>query len=264
MATYAVGDIHGCFRTLTRLLEQLPFENGRDQLWLTGDLVNRGPRSLEVLRWAEAVSRDLGERFVAVLGNHDLHLLASAAGYGRPHHQAALAQVLEAPDRDMLLDWLAHRPLFHRRGSTVLVHAGLFPEWTLDDAERRARRQERSLGDAAARVELFRAMATDRGRTPRDLYGFTSLRMLTREGETTDYTGPPETAPVGYLPWFEIAERESRKSTLVVGHWAALGVRNQPSFLALDSGCVYGGALTAVRLEDRAVFSVPSSDERTE
>ncbi len=264
MAIYALGDVHGCFRTLVRLLERLPFETGRDQLWLTGDLVNRGPQSLEVLRWAETASRDLGERFVTVLGNHDLHLLASAAGFGRPHHQALLAAVLEAPDGGMLVEWLAHRPLIHRQGSTALVHAGLFPDWTLEDAEARARRLEAMLRDASARTELFRSMASDRGQAPRDLHGFTGMRTLTIDGEPSDYTGPPEQAPQGFLPWFEIPERKSRTATLIAGHWAALGLRLEPNFVALDSGCVYGGALTAVRLDDRAVFAEPNAEGKAD
>ncbi|MFQ5525308.1 MAG: symmetrical bis(5'-nucleosyl)-tetraphosphatase [Thermoanaerobaculia bacterium] len=260
MATYAIGDVHGCFRTLELLLLRLPFESGSDRLWLTGDLVNRGPRSLEVLRWAEGVSRDLGKRFVSVLGNHDLHLLATAAGHGRPHHRGAFADLLEASDADRLVDWLARRPLFHRDGATVLVHAGLFPEWSLAEAAGRAAEFEAVLREESSRVALFASVASDGGRLPRNLYGLTSLRMLKEDGEVCDFTGPPELAPEGCIPWFEVPGRRSRDVTVVAGHWAALGLRREDDFVGLDTGCVYGGSLTAVRLEDREVFSVPNRE----
>jgi len=259
LATYVVGDIHGCFLTLERLLRELPFRAGRDHLWLTGDLVNRGPSSLEVLRWAEATSRALGERFVAVLGNHDLHLLATAAGFGRAHHRAALRTVLAAPDAESLLAWLARRPLAHRRDSTILVHAGLFPEWTIFDAEERARALEEALADDRGRRTLFASFAESNMGMPRDLYGFTALRTLRADGEPCDFNGPPEQAPAGCLPWFALSEGRS-DATVVAGHWAALGLCLEDHFLGLDTGCVYGGALTAIRLEDRKVFSVANSE----
>ncbi|MCP4200450.1 MAG: symmetrical bis(5'-nucleosyl)-tetraphosphatase [bacterium] len=259
MATYIVGDVHGCFRTLERLLLAIPFESGRDRLWLTGDLVNRGPSSLEVLRWARAASLALGDRFVAVLGNHDLHLLSTAAGRGRPHHRAAFERVLEAPDRDALIQWLAHRPLFHRQGSVALVHAGLFPAWSLEEAASRARAVEIVLRDDARRKKLLDSIA-DSAKVPRDLYAFTSLRLIDPKGEPCDFTGPPDQAPPGCLPWFSLAGRASRKATLVAGHWAALGLHVAEGFLGLDTGCVYGGALTAVRLEDMEMFSAPNSE----
>ena len=259
MATYVLGDVHGCFKTLERLLLTIPFESGRDRLWLTGDLVNRGPSSLEVLRWAWSASRTLGDRFVTVLGNHDLHLLSMAGGHGRPHHRAAFERVLDAPDRDALIGWLARRPLLHREGSTALVHAGLFPEWSLDEAAARARAVEEVLADDSQRLELLESTATSMEMT-RDLYGFTSLRLLDASGEPNDFTGPPASAPAGCVPWFEARDRRSREATLVAGHWAALGLRVADNFLALDTGCVYGGSLTAVRLEDREIFTVPNSE----
>jgi len=259
MATYVVGDIHGCFKTLERLLLTLPFESGRDRLWLTGDLVNRGPSSLEVLRWAWSASRSLGDRFVTVLGNHDLHLLSTADGHGRAHHRAAFEPVLNAPDRDTLIRWLARRPLLHREGSIVLVHAGLFPEWSLEEAAARARAVEEILADDLQRAALLESTEMSLQMT-RDLYGFTSLRVLDATGEPRDFTGPPESAPAGCVPWFETRDRQSLEATLVTGHWAALGLRVTDNFLALDTGCVYGGSLTAVRLEDHEIFSVPNSE----
>lgn len=262
MATYAIGDVHGCFLTLERLLSEVPFEAGCDHLWMTGDLVNRGPRSLEVLRWAEQASRSMGERFVSVLGNHDLHLLAMAAGFGKPHHRASLAPVVTAPDAEALVEWLARRPLLHARNSKALVHAGLMPEWSLSDASAKARGLEAVLVDPAQRTELFESLAEDGAVWPRDLYGFTSLRMLDPEDQPCNFTGPPDEAPGGCRPWFSNDRRQSRSVTIVAGHWAALGLRLEESFLGLDTGCVYGGSLTAVRLEDRAVFSVPNCEGR--
>lgn len=259
MATYVAGDVHGCFRTLERLLLTIPFESGRDHLWLTGDLVNRGPSSLEVLRWAQAASHSLGDRFVAVLGNHDLHLLSTAAGHGRPHHRAAFERVLEAPDRESLIRWLSRRPLFHREGSFALVHAGLFPEWSLDEAAARARVIEDVLSDDARRQELLESIA-DSARAPRDLFAFTSLRLLDPTGEPCDFNGSPEEAPAGCIPWFSISDRKSRKATLLAGHWATLGLHRAENFLGLDTGCVYGGPLTAVRLEDLEIFSVSNAE----
>lgn len=260
MATYVVGDVHGCFKTLERLLFAIPFESGRDRLWMTGDLVNRGPNSLEVLRWATAASRSLGDRFVVVLGNHDLHLLSTAAGHGRPHHRAAFERLLAAPDRASLLDWLVRRPLLHHEGTTVLVHAGFFPDWTIDEAVRRGRAAEQLLRDDAEREHLLASIA-ERGRAPHDLYGFTSLRTVDAAGNPVDFTGPPEQAPAGCLPWFEFPERKSREATVLAGHWAHLGLRVTDNFVALDTGCVYGGSLTAIRLEDRRVFSVPNAED---
>lgn len=258
MATYVIGDVHGCFRTLERLLGRLPFATGRDRLWLTGDLVNRGPSSLEVLRWGDAVSRDLGDRFVAVLGNHDLHLLASAAGIGRPQHQSSLAAVLDAPDRDRLLKWLARRPLMHRDDQAVLVHAGLYPDWTLRKASARAAKLEKLLRKTKSRAELLRAVAAGEGEASRDLFAFTGLRTLRKNGAICNFSGPPSRAPKGCRPWYRIPGRRSRKATIVAGHWAAQGVQVEENYLGLDSGCVYGGALTAVRLEDRKIYTQPN------
>ena len=258
-ATYVVGDVHGCFATLEHLLREIPLEWNRDRLWLTGDLVNRGTHSLEVLRWAQGASRRLGDRFVAVLGNHDLHLLSTAAGFGRPHHGEAFAKVLEAPDRSALIEWLAERPLMHREQQTVLVHAGLFPEWSVDEAAEHARALEAILRHEPRRRGLLRALR-DPASMPRELYAFTCLRLLDEDGTPVEYNGPPTSAPPGCLPWFEVPGRRSRGALILAGHWAALGLRIEDGFLGLDSGCVYGGSLSAVRLEDRRIFSTPNAE----
>ncbi len=257
MATYVVGDVHGCLGALERLLVELPFERGRDRLWLTGDLVNRGPDSLAVLRWAQAASRDLGERFVTVLGNHDLHLLALLAGHGREHHEALLGPVREAKDRDQIEAWLAGRPLLHWDGAAVLVHAGIPPAWKVKEAEERAREAEEVLRDPAARLRYF--TSGEPARVEETIYGLTAMRVVTAPGGRSTFAGPPEQAPPGTTPWFDVPNRSAVGVTIVAGHWAALGLRLDETFLGLDTGCVYGGRLTAVRLEDRRVFSVASA-----
>ncbi len=270
MSTYAIGDIQGCFLTLQKLLERLAFDPGRDRLWLVGDLVNRGPRSLEVLRWA----RGLGDRVVAVLGNHDLHLLARADGVARPRRRDSLEEVLKAPDREDLLDWLRHRPLLHRKGDLSLVHGGLDPSWTLEEAEGLAREAEAALRGPgghealsavyAGRPERWDGSATGTQRLQSILHIFTRIRVCRPDGRLDfAFKGEPEASPEGFLPWYEIPGRKSRGTTLVFGHWAALGLRLMPEALALDSGCAWGRELSALRLEDRAVFQQPCLDLTT-
>lgn len=257
MATYAIGDIQGCFEPLQRLLRRIRYSRS-DRLWLVGDLVNRGPQSLEVLRWA----RRQGDRVVAVLGNHDLHLLSRAAEVSGPKRRDTLSEVLAAPDRGRLLSWLGARPLLHRRGNTLLVHAGLSPDWSLWEAARRARRCERALRGPQGR-ELLAAVNGARPTSPElaalaaDIAVFTRLRTLRRSRAPCEsFNGTLEEAPRGCLPWFRFPRRASAEVTVVFGHWAALGLHLERRVLALDSACVWGGALTAVRLDDRAVFQV--------
>ena len=270
MATYAIGDIQGCFETLSRLLKKIEFDAQRDRLWLVGDLVNRGSESLEVLRWARA----LGDRGTVVLGNHDFHLMALAEGIRVAKSRDTLDDVLGAPDRDELLDWLRCRPLVVREGSTVLVHAGLHPDWSADRAESLAREVEKALQSGAKR-ELFEAIYKDDSPLIWDerLTGvarlrviasvMTTLRTCTPEGvPCEDFSGPPGLAPQGCMPWFEVPGRASRTSTVIFGHWATLGFRMQTGILALDTGCVWGGYLTAIRLEDWAVYQEPALESR--
>lgn len=268
MATYAIGDVHGCHRTLRALLAELPLDRSADRLWLVGDLVNRGPHSLKVLRWARRLAGKMGERMTVVLGNHDVHLLALAAGIGRKRHRSRLAAVLEAPDGDELLTWLRQRPLFHHEtlaagGEHLLVHAGLLPEWSADIAAARARRAETVLRRPGGLESLLassgEAPSLDEERET--FWTLTRLRMLTPEGQPCDHAGAPEEAPEGCVAWFDLPERATRDAVVVAGHWAALGHRLRPDLVALDSGCVYGGSLTAVRLEDRKVFQMASREE---
>jgi bis(5'-nucleosyl)-tetraphosphatase (symmetrical) len=248
MATWAVGDVQGCATTLRRLIARIGFDDACDRLWLVGDLVNRGRRSAEVLRLVRA----LGERAMTVLGNHDLHLIARVDGVDGPKRRDTLDDVLGAPDRALLVDWLRARPFAHREGGYLLVHAGLLPAWTVDDAERVARAAEAALqtgGVAAAR-------AVD-GLDP-----LVELRMVDRAGQMLPrFTGAPGDAPADALPWFAHPARRSRSTTVVFGHWSALGLHLGRDAIGLDTGCVWGRSLTAVRLEDRTVVNEPAADE---
>jgi bis(5'-nucleosyl)-tetraphosphatase (symmetrical) len=267
MATYAIGDVHGCFETLRRLLRRVAFDPRRDRLWMVGDLVNRGPRSLEVLRWAAG----LGDRIVAVLGNHDLHLLARAAGVAEPKRRDTLDAVFEAPDRDELLSWLSGRPLVHREGDALLVHAGLFPSWGPKQAERLAREvEERLQGDSAPKLlanvgqknpERWKDGLSGQERARVALAAFARLRTLDAEGKMcADFSGSPEEAPKGCRPWFEARDRKSAGLTVIFGHWAALGLRVGDGIAALDTGCVWGRSLTALRMDDWRVFQEPAQE----
>lgn len=264
MATYAIGDIQGCFQALQLLLKKIDFSPARDRLWLVGDLVNRGPDSLAVLRWA----KNLGDAAITVLGNHDLHLLAVAYGFVKPHGKDTLDQVLAAPDRDELFDWLRRQRLFHTEDDYALVHAGLLPQWSVKKAAALAHEVEQELRGKRY-LDFFARMY---GNEPKawsdDLHGMPRLRMITNAmtrlrfctpaGEMEfDHKGPPEISPAGHLPWYEVPGRKSRDATVVFGHWSALGLAVRSNLLALDTGCLWGGKLTAVRLEDRQVFQVP-------
>jgi bis(5'-nucleosyl)-tetraphosphatase (symmetrical) len=266
VATYAIGDVQGCARSLDKLVEQLCFDAARDRLWFVGDLVNRGPASLEVLRFV----RGLGDAAMVVLGNHDLHLLARAAGVRPAEPGDTLDAVLAAPDRELLLDWLLHRPLIHLEDRLVLVHAGLASAWSVATAERLAREAEAALRtQPVATLKLLRGKGEHRWRD--DLQGADRLRFILRAltrlrlcdadgGIAAGHKGPPETAPSGAIPWFDVAGRASSAATVVCGHWAALGLRLRDDLVALDSACVWGGCLSAVRLEDRAVFQQPCAN----
>jgi bis(5'-nucleosyl)-tetraphosphatase (symmetrical) len=267
VATYAVGDVQGCYLTLRRLLECCRFDPGQDRIWLVGDLVNRGPRSLEVLRWA----RDLGERLVTVLGNHDLHLLGRALGARKAKADDTLDPVLAAPDAADLLAWLRTRPLLHREGSHVLVHAGLQPAWSLEEAEAAARDLGRSLaGPEATRIlaslkrrdsPAWRSRLAPSVRLTIALQTFVLMRTCGEDGRLCHgFSGPPESAPRGCMPWFDHEPWRGGDVTVVCGHWARLGLRIRRNLLALDTGCVWGGPLTAIRLEDREVFQVGLAD----
>lgn len=258
MAVYAIGDLQGCYQEFRRLLDRLAFSPDTDRLWLVGDLVNRGPESLATLRFV----RELGPAAVTVLGNHDLHLLAVAAGAGRGLRPGdTLDEVLAAPDRDELLHWLARRPLLHEDPGLgwTMVHAGLPPCWDLQDARSAAREVETAL--AADAPSLLGAMygdlpdqwAADLDRPARLRFAincFTRLRYCTADGRLLlKLKGPPQNAPPEALPWFAAPGRRSLGQRIVFGHWSALGLHAAHNAYALDSGCVWGGTLTALRLD---------------
>jgi bis(5'-nucleosyl)-tetraphosphatase (symmetrical) len=259
MATWAIGDIHGCHRTLRRLLKRIGFDPSRDRLWLTGDLVNRGPDSLGVLRWA----RDLEDRITMVLGNHDLHLLGVAWGVVRGRSKDTFEDVLGAGDRDELLEWLRHRPLAHAEGSYLLVHAGVLPEWSVAETLSIARKLETVLTSPEARrvIELYRGGNSTESFELLALRAFTQLRMLDGEGRPlSGFSGPPEEAPPGVIPWFDHPDRQSRTHCIVCGHWAGLGLSLRPDLFALDSGCAWKGRLTAVCLNEKRLEQVEYSE----
>jgi bis(5'-nucleosyl)-tetraphosphatase (symmetrical) len=269
MATYAIGDIQGCFDTFLRLLAAIDFNPNRDRLWLTGDLVNRGPSSLETLRYVKS----LGDTVVTVLGNHDLYLLRIAEGaWIKRSRDDTLQEVLDAPDRAELLAWLRHRPLCHAEGNYCLVHAGLLPRWGVKKARKLAGEVEAVLRSDDYQAFLSRLWGSEPNAWSKELEGIERLRVIvnamtrmrfcTLNGEMNFAAkGGPETAPEGCVPWFLLPERKSADRIVIFGHWSTLGLVNAPSLLALDTGCLWGGELTAVRLEDREVFQVRSEME---
>lgn len=268
MATYAIGDIQGCFDSFQRLLDLIRFDPARDRLWLVGDLVNRGPHSLETLRFV----RQLGKAAITVLGNHDLHLVMLAEGFSKKREDDTLDAVLDAPDRDVLLDWLRHRPMMHVEDKHVLVHAGLLPQWSVARACALAAEVEKALRSKKYLEFLANMWGSEPPAWNEDLTGWPRLRVIVNamtrmrfcsaegvmefktKGEVTD-------APSGYLPWFAVPRRMSADHVLVTGHWSALGLKIEPNLLALDSGCLWGRHLTAVRLPGREVFQVDCSGE---
>jgi bis(5'-nucleosyl)-tetraphosphatase (symmetrical) len=271
MAIYAVGDIQGCYHELEQMLEVIQFDHKNDQLWLVGDLVNRGDDSLSVLR----LIKSMGNAAITVLGNHDLHLLAVAAGVAELNHSDTLDEILDAPDRDELLTWLRQQRMLHVQDNYVLLHAGLLPGWNVQQAQQLAQEVERALrGDDY--VTLLEKMY---GNTPNQwddaLTGYKRLRVITNaltrmrictvQGEMQfKFKGEVGDVPEeGYLPWFDVPKRASADAVVVFGHWSALGLIVKPNLIALDTGCLWGGSLTAIRLEDRKIFQVMCIKQKT-
>ncbi|MGH8495150.1 MAG: symmetrical bis(5'-nucleosyl)-tetraphosphatase [Gammaproteobacteria bacterium] len=268
MAVYAIGDVQGCHSELERLLDAVRFDPAADRLWFAGDLVNRGPGSLEALRYV----RSLGEAAVTVLGNHDLHLLALAeTDAPQPRKYDTLKPVLEAPDAGELLGWLRERPLLHYDADLdwLLIHAGLPPQWDRKTAGACAREVETALRGEKRRKYL-KGMYGDRPRRWRSsLTGNRRLRFITNCLTRLRYcdakgridlepTGAPGTQPKGLMPWFRVPGRKSEGLRIVCGHWAAMGLRVEGGVHAIDTGCVWGGRLTALRLDGAGeMVSVP-------
>ena len=263
MATYAIGDVQGCFDELQALLDAIRFDPGKDRLWFVGDLVNRGPASLATLRFV----RDLGARALCVLGNHDLHLLALAHGFVKAREEDTLGEVLAAPDRAELLDWLRSLPIMHIESGYLLVHAGLLPQWNSRQARALAAEVETELRGPAHREFLARLYGSRPDRWSDALRGIDRLRVVVNAMTRMRFCTPDGVmefqakgevtkAPAGYLPWFDVPGRKSAGETVICGHWSALGLRVKSNLLALDSGCVWGGKLTAICLEDRRLHQV--------
>lgn len=266
MATYAIGDIQGCLASLRQLLDRIGFTPGSDRLWLVGDLVNRGPDSLGTLRFI----KNLGTSVRLVLGNHDLFLLATAEGVTTLRPKDTIQDILSASDRADLIGWLRRQPLHHREGSFLMVHAGILPQWTIEEATALAHEVETVLHGPAYRAflqALYHGSTSQWNPSLKGLERLVSItRVLTRlrtcspTGEMSSFSGSPNETPIGFTPWFRIPDRRSTNATIITGHWAALGLHLEPHLLAIDSGCVWGKKLTAVRLEDRSVFQVDYAD----
>jgi bis(5'-nucleosyl)-tetraphosphatase (symmetrical) len=260
MATYAVGDVQGCYDELRKLLREAGFRRGRDRLWFVGDLVNRGPKSLEVLRFVAS----LGDAATTVLGNHDLHLLAQYEGLEKLKEKDTFQDVLDAPDAGELVGWLRKRPMMHAEGEYAMVHAGLLPGWSVDEALDLGREVEAALAARNHRDFLRRMYGNGPEAWRDDLRGWDRLRVIVNamtrmrfcndEGRMELET-KSATAPRGYRPWFE-TRAEDEPTTIVFGHWSQLGLKLRDRQMGLDSGCVWGGKLTALRLEDRKLFQV--------
>lgn len=263
MAVYAIGDVQGCHASFQRLLDRIRFDDAHDTLWFVGDLVNRGPDSLSVLRFVHG----LGDRAVLVLGNHDLHLLAVHHGCARPRRMDTFDAVMQAPDRELLLDWLAHRPLLHHDDALgfVMTHAGIPAIWPVDVAAARAREVEAALGGPDRREFLASMYGNEPATWSESLDGVVRLRVITNyltrmrtlRGRCTldlDFKESAADLPRGSRPWFDDYRGQARKlqPQMVFGHWAALqGDCHVDGIHALDTGCVWGGKLTALRLVDQ-------------
>ncbi len=265
MATYAVGDVQGCLVPLKRLLDKVAFTPASDRLWITGDVINRGPDSLAALRFV----KQLDAVATVVLGNHDLHLLAVAHGERQLNRKDTLTPILSAPDRDELLDWLRRRPLLHHDAQLgyVMTHAGIPPIWSLESAKARAREVENQLRNDSY-ADFFAYMYGDKPDKWRDdLSGWDRLRIITNYFTRMRFCTPKgrlnlkakqgiDAAPKGYAAWFQHPHHRCGQQKILFGHWAALeGKTGSDTAIALDTGCVWGKSLTMMRLEDGKRFS---------
>jgi bis(5'-nucleosyl)-tetraphosphatase (symmetrical) len=273
MARWAIGDVQGCADELAELITRIDFKPDRDQLWFVGDLVNRGPDSLRVLRWV----RSLEDNAVCVLGNHDLHLLAVAWVGAKLRKNDTLSAILDAPDRDSLIEWLTERPLAHfaPEPKDLMVHAGVVPQWSVAET-------------LAIGAEVQQALCTDPRRLLSAMYGdepdcwrpslkglarlrfavnvLTRMRFCTPDGRIDlKQKGKPDSAPAPWIPWFKAPRRAGGNERIIFGHWSALGFYRTEQFVGLDTGCVWGGSLTALNLElpQAPPISVPSRQPRS-
>jgi len=261
MATYAIGDVQGCFDELQALLERVGFDRTHDRLWFVGDLVNRGPKSLEVLRFV----RELGDRAVVVLGNHDLHLITQHEGFERKRKDDTFEDVFGAPDAKELVDWLRTRPMMHVEGHWAMVHAGLLPQWSIQTSALLAKEVEAALRAPDYRDFLARMYGSKPDRWDESLTGWDRLRVIVNAmtrmrfctpGGVMEFHSTHKVPPAGHLAWH--ATRKGPERAIVFGHWSTAGLQLTDKIAGLDTGCVWGGPLTALRLEDRWLVQVPS------
>ncbi len=257
MSVYAIGDLQGCYEDLLRLLDVIAFDKSRDQLWFAGDLVNRGPHSLQTLRFVKS----LGDAAIVVLGNHDLHLLAAFCQDKKSEKKTALNEVLEAPDCEERIHWLRHRPLFYHQFGFCLVHAGLPPQWDFAKTIKMAQTVEAVLRGPKYRVFLKQMYGDKPNRWSSKLSGigklrfivncFTRMRYCEADGSLDfDHNGAPGTQPKHLIPWFQIPDRKTKPEQIIFGHWSALGYYAGDNCYAIDTGCLWGGQLTALKLGD--------------
>lgn len=266
MPTYAIGDVQGCFDELERLLDHIQFTPTQDTLWFTGDLVNRGPKSLAVLRFVKS----LGNNHATILGNHDLHLIASAYGVRKLKSSDTLNDILSAPDKIELIEWLRHCPLLHHDKQThfVMVHAGLAPAWSLKQAKLLAAEAEAVIRSDSPQFFLEHMYGNQPDHWDDALEGmdrlrcivnyFTRMRFCYADGRLDlTYKGEIGGKPDELIPWFDVQGRANIQEKIIIGHWAALnGKTDVSNVYPLDTGCVWGNALTALRLEDEQRFSI--------
>lgn len=263
MATYVIGDIQGCFNSFQQLLDKIAF-SAKDRLWLVGDLINRGPSSVQVLRWLMQHQTQV----VAVLGNHDLHSLVVAHGVVAAHRSDTLQALLEAPDRDELLHWLRQQKMAHHEGNYLLVHAGVLPQWDVPQVMALAGEVEQALRGQQY-GEFLRHMYGNQPDYWHDaLSGWDRLRVITnaltrlricdQHGQMEfSFKGELGRIPAGYMPWYQVPQRATRSCVILFGHWSALGYQHSHNTIALDTGCLWGGQLSAYRLEDGSLWQVP-------
>mgnify|MGYP000043478833 CR=1 FL=1 len=264
MATYAIGDIQGCFNAFQDLLAEINFDQTHDTLWLVGDIINRGSGSLEVLRWCYGHQKNIR----MVLGNHDLHALVVAHGIVKAHRGDTLDEILAASDGEKLLLWLRCQPMIYHESNHLMVHAGLLPQWRVDDALLYAREVEQMLRSDNY-LAFLKAMY---GNWPTvwhaSLDGMDRLRMITNamtrlrvcsaDGEMEfSFKGELTDIPENFMPWFDVPNRASKDTTIIFGHWSALGLQSRNNVYALDTGCLWGGQLTALNLETKQISQVP-------
>ena len=258
MSIYAIGDVQGCYDELLRLLDTIAFNENTDQLWFAGDLVNRGPKSLETLRFIKSLGRSAN----TVLGNHDMHLLAASCLPKVADKKSTLSSVLDAPDRDELIHWLRHRPLFHYNDDFCLLHAGLPPQWDFKKTQKMALIAEETLKSAEYQVFLKQMYGNKPNIWSASLKGVSRLRFIINCFTRMRYcdingrldfanSGPLGSQPKNLLPWFEVPKRKNADMRVIFGHWSTLGYYEGSNCYAIDTGCLWGGQLTALKLGEK-------------